>query len=718
MVIAAAAVRVGVAEGGIGVAEAVAVPVAEGVAEAVGVSVGVRVALEEGVPDAVGAADAVGLAVGDGGAGECAGSRGSVAVGVPPRTTDSAPPPQPQAPRAAARLIPMGRNERTKARHQRRQRNRNRRLESMDAHPYTGRATHCQAAASSAGPSGPQPPSPVAIAARSGALIPGIAAGKKAQAQSTMAIQGKPRTRARLDPATVLPAGAARRSETPGAPLLARPAARRGGKRRQWPAIPLLLILAAAAMPVDSTAAHGLQRVRERGVLRWGGDLQGGEPYVFRDPRDASRIIGFEVDIAEAVARRMGVRAEFVQNDWHHLIPALERGDFDVILNGLEVTPARRERIAFTRPYYAFTEVLVVRAGDGHVSALPELRGWRIGTLQGSLAFDLLQQSSATIVLYEGVEEPYRDLEQGRLDGVLLDNIIADRYGLPRPGLRIAATLGTGQYAAGVRPDEPELLSAVDSALGAMAAEGELRAILEKWRLWNELQERLGTSRPEPVLEPPMRWMTWDHLWLFLRATGVTLAISTCAMALAVVGGLGVGLCRRYGSRAARALATAYIEIFRGTPLLLQLYVLYYGLAPVLPLGAFTAAVLGLGMNYAAYEAELYRAGLEAVPREQAEAAMALGMSHALALRRILLPQALRVALPGIANDFIAVLKDSSLVSVITVVELTKQMTITAVDLRGWLLPGLLCAGLYLGLSYPLSRLARRLERRLTPTQR
>jgi polar amino acid transport system substrate-binding protein len=90
-------------------------------------------------------------------------------------------------------------------------------------------------------------------------------------------------------------------------------------------------------------------------------------------------------------------------------------------------------------------------------------------------------------------------------------------------------------------------------------------------------------------------------------------------------------------------------------------------------------------------------------------------MSRALSFRRIVLPQALRIALPGIANDFIALLKDSSLVSVITVVELTKQMTITAVDVRGWLFPGLVCATLYLGMSYPLSRLARRLERRLSP---
>src|SRR4029077_2946936 len=125
---------------------------------------------------------------------------------------------------------------------------------------------------------------------------------------------------------------------------------------------------------------------------------------------------------------------------------------------------------------------------------------------------------------------------------------------------------------------------------------------------------------------------------------------------------------------------------------------------------AVTAAIVGLGMNYAAYEAEVYRAGMQAVPPGQMEAALSLGMSTPLALRRVILPQAFRIALPSVTNDFIALLKDSSLVSVITVVELTKQMTITAIDTRSWLLPGALCALMYFLMSYPLSRLAQRLE--------
>jgi polar amino acid transport system substrate-binding protein len=477
-------------------------------------------------------------------------------------------------------------------------------------------------------------------------------------------------------------------------------------------AIAVVALLAACGR---TPATDALARVRAGGALRWGGDVQGGEPYVYQGP-DGRGVVGFEVDIADALARRLGVRAEFVQNDWQTLIPSLERRDFDVALNGIEVTAARRARIAFTRPYYAFTETLVTRREDRAVAGLGDLRGRRVGTLEGSLALDVLRASPGVdVVLYEGVEEPYLDLERGRLAAVLLDNVIAARYGLPRPGLAAAATVADGVYAIAVRPDEPELLGAVDAALGAMIADGELRRILERWGLWDERQAALAGDGSVPRTAASGAAATLAYLPLFLRGAAITVVVSALAMALAIAGGLLLSIARRYGGPLVHAAAVTYVEIFRGTPVLLQLYVIYYGLAPVLTLDAFTAAVIGLGLNYAAYESELYRAGLDAVPVGQTEAALALGMSRWAALRRIVLPQAVRVALPGIANDFIALLKDSSLVSVITVVELTKQMTITAVDVRGWLGPGLVCAALYLALSLPLSRLARRLERRLAP---
>ncbi len=499
-------------------------------------------------------------------------------------------------------------------------------------------------------------------------------------------------------------------------------------------AIVLLLTLASAlgAAPARAQPADGLARVRAAGVLRWGGDIQGGEPYVFEDPQHPGTLVGFEVEIADALAAALHVKARFVQNDWPLLVATLERGTIDIVLNGLEVTESRRRRVWLSRPYFRFSERLTARADDRRIADLASLAGRRVGTLTGTLAWDLLESAGAQRVPYEGTEEPYRDLQAGRLEAVLMDDIIADRYG-QRPGLRTAGDVATGSYAIAVRKEDATLAQAIDAALADLQRSGRLQQILARWRLDRTPDGRAidrgvgaapatgveGADTEGKALPRRSGRLTARHLVLFLEGAGLTLLISVGAMAIAVLLGLALALTRLSARRGWRrlpaAMATGYVELFRGTPALLQLYVLYYGLAPVYPLHPLAAAILGLGLNYAAYEAEIYRAGLQAVPRGQIEAGEALGMSARMVLRRVLLPQAVRFSLPGVANDFIALLKDSALVSVITVVELTKQMTIIAVDSGGWLGPGLLCAGLYLAMSYPLSRLARRLEGALGP---
>jgi polar amino acid transport system substrate-binding protein len=477
------------------------------------------------------------------------------------------------------------------------------------------------------------------------------------------------------------------------------------------------LALAAASCGGGTPEGGTLERIRARGEIVWGADKQGGEPYVFEDPADPTRLTGFEVDIMEALARRMGVKARFVQFNWSNLMPSLERGDFDVAINGIEATAERQSRILLSHPYFIYAETLAVRTGS-RVRSMADLKGKRVAVLNQTYAFDLVRSMPGVEpVLYEGVEEPYLDLVNERVDAVLLDNIIADRYGCKMDGITcLPDDIARGVYVIGIRKQDPELLAAVNGALDAMRSDGELRRILEKWRLWDARQDQ-----PAPPIQsaPPggPRSFDWPQARLFLSAALVTLGLSVAAFLIAVPIGLLLAIGRLYGGAPVRFAVRAYIEIFRGTPVLLQLYVIYYGLAPYVALGPVQAAILGLGLNYAAYEAEVYRGALLALPRGQTEAAQSLGMGPWQTLRHVLLPQAFRLALPAMTNDFVALLKDSSLVSVITVIELTKRMTIASVDLHGWLLPGLACAALYFALSYPLSELSRRLERRLARDQ-
>jgi polar amino acid transport system substrate-binding protein len=205
------------------------------------------------------------------------------------------------------------------------------------------------------------------------------------------------------------------------------------------------------------------------------------------------------------------------------------------------------------------------------------------------------------------------------------------------------------------------------------------------------------------------------NLPLLLQAAGMTVQLTCMAMPLAILLGLFVALGRLYGPWPLRWLLGFYVEVLRGTPLFLQLFTLYFVLPPALGfrLDPIPAAVLGLAVNYSAYEAEIYRAGLLAIPAGQMEAALSLGMSRAVALRRVIVPQAVRIVIPPVTNDFIALFKDTSICSVITVVELMKRYSILVNSTNAYLELMVVTAFLYLVMSYPLSLLARYLERRL-----
>jgi polar amino acid transport system substrate-binding protein len=259
----------------------------------------------------------------------------------------------------------------------------------------------------------------------------------------------------------------------------------------------------------------------------------------------------------------------------------------------------------------------------------------------------------------------------------------------------------------------------LDEAIAALTTDGTLERIYSKYDLWTPEQFVLRNwqaGHDAPVKEQRSALRDWQtYLPLLLRASLTTLWVTCAAMVLAVAWGLPLALLRLHGIAPVRWAAAAYIEVFRGTPLLLQIYFIYFGLAQQfgIKLSAGVAAVVSLGLNYAANEAENYRAGIQAVPPGQTEAALALGMTRWLTLRRVILPQALRISLPSVTNDFIAMFKDSSIVSVIALVELTKEYQIRAIDTGDYIGLGLLTAGIYFAMSYTASLGARWLERRL-----
>lgn len=502
------------------------------------------------------------------------------------------------------------------------------------------------------------------------------------------------------------------------------------------------IVLAALSFSARARAQEplgsALDVVLAKKELRWGGDAQGGAPYVFQDPMDPNHLIGFEVEIAEAIAKKIGagVRVRPVQGQWDKLLELVNRGDFDVVLNGIEVADEKHRVVELSKPYYVAPERLTVRRGDKSAPrTLEALKGRKVGTLTGTLAERILKRVGAEIKTYEGGQNDiYDDLRLGRTDAALLDEPVSRYYGEIDPALEaVPGDFGKVEYAVALRKDDHAMTKAVNQAIDALAADGTLAAIYARWGLWNEATHALIGGPSPPSSAAPQAFDAWRAavgrplpfaarvkerypaaLVIFLKGALMTLVVSIASMALAMLLGVVIALARVLGPMPLRAAAITYVEVFRGTPLLIQLTMIYFGLPELgITLHPFVAGVLALGLNYAAAEAENYRAGLGSVPQGQLDAARTLGLTRMQALRFVVGPQAFRVALPPMTNDFIALLKDSSLISVVTLTELTKSYTSLASATRDHLGLGLLVALVYLALSLPFARLARAVEARL-----
>jgi His/Glu/Gln/Arg/opine family amino acid ABC transporter permease subunit len=489
------------------------------------------------------------------------------------------------------------------------------------------------------------------------------------------------------------------------------------------------IAFAALLIVATSTIAWAQTATRE---FRWAGDPEGGAPYVEASPTNPGILVGFDVEIADLLARGLERTSRFVFVQFSSIDQSVARGDAEIGLSGIEDTPARRQTMAVTVPYFAFREVLSVRDSDAaKYRSLSDLAGRRVATLAGTIAYDILltaeKDYGLTAVSYEDDVHPFSDLVLGRVDAVLLDNVLAERRKATVPGYTIQpVSVASSHYVGVFSKNNAALRDRANEILRQAMGDGTLERIFRKWQVWNADQAPLyqqvlagdtiepitGVQTGETAAMLPWWKATLRYLPALLRASVVTILLSCLSMALAVTLGVLIATGRVYGRGAARALLVAYVELIRGTPVLLQLFVLYYGIASAVRLPAFVAAFLGLALNYAAYESEIYRSALEAVAKGQLEAARTLGFTERQVLTLVRGPQAFRLALAPMTNDFVALLKDSSLVSVLTVMELTKQTQVFATNLGSWVVPGSLCAALYLAMSLPLSALARRLEDR------
>jgi polar amino acid transport system substrate-binding protein len=480
-----------------------------------------------------------------------------------------------------------------------------------------------------------------------------------------------------------------------------------------------------ALITATSALADTLDDIQKRGTLRWGGDDQGGGPYIYED-KDR-KVTGFEFELAEYLAKELGVRSELVTSEWEMLPQKLDRGGIDVVLNGYEWSKEREQSWSSTIPYYIYNLQLMARKDDASIHSWDDLRAAqgqprkRIGVLRDSAAERYVDQQFGEAVDLKGFPEiinVMKLVEEGRLDATVQDVPVSVFYGHDFPGLRnVSQPVAPGYYVALVRRGDNRLRQKLNEALLKAINDGTLKRIYDKYGLWNDAQRRLtevAQSWPPTAEAQPSRWANFPYyVWLLLIASWTTIKLACLSMPLAIMIGLLVAVGRLYGPRWLGIPLEAYVEFLRGTPLLLQLFVIYYVLPRFtgITIPEFWAGVFGLAINYSAYEAENYRAGLLAIPRGQMEAALSLGMRTRTALRRVIVPQAMRIVIPPVTNDFIALFKDTSVCTMISVVELTGMYRKLFNEHPQLMLEfGMITALLYLVMSYPLSLVARRME--------
>jgi polar amino acid transport system substrate-binding protein len=237
------------------------------------------------------------------------------------------------------------------------------------------------------------------------------------------------------------------------------------------------------------------------GVLQWGADDTGGAPYVFPDPKHPSTLIGFEVDIANEFARRLHVQQQMVQTSWDSLPAALLHRRFDMAMNGLEITPQHQKVLLFSRPYYVYTEQVVVQKNNTTIHGFGDLPGKAVGTGTGYKSDDIMQAWNAAhpgkkinIKEYD-TDLPFADLDAGRLDAVFIDLPIAAYYAEPPIDTKlklVGPPVNPGYYGIAFMPHNTVLANAINGALAAMTRDGSLTRIYRKWNLMNSAQAHIG----------------------------------------------------------------------------------------------------------------------------------------------------------------------------------------------------------------------------------
>jgi cystine transport system substrate-binding protein len=477
----------------------------------------------------------------------------------------------------------------------------------------------------------------------------------------------------------------------------------------------LVIVVPAQASMASAQEAQPVIRVGTEGTY---------PPFSFHDPR-IQELTGYDIEVIKAIAGKAGWKLEFVETQWDAIFPALDAKRIDVIANQVSVNDERKAKYGLSSTYTYSHGVIVRRKGDDSIKTLADLKGKTTAQATTTTWAKVARDAGANVEAVEGFAQAAALLTQGRVDAIVNDNIAVLDY-LASTGskdLEIAGNAGNeaSDQALAFRKSDEALLAKANQAITELKADGTLSGISQKYF-------KADVSKPDggsaDLSGGRGHRSTWDVVgstaWpMFIGLVKVTIPLTVLSFAIGLVLALLVALARISAYKVLAGLARAFISIIRGTPLLLQLFIVFYGLPQIgLKFPPFTAAVIAFTLNVAGYAAEVVRSAILSVPKGQFEAASTIGLDYSRTLRRIILPQAARTAVPPLSNTLLSLLKDTSLGSVVLLTELFRESQLAAAESNEFLalysFAGLYYWVICVGLSAAQKRLETRLSRYVT----
>ena len=431
-------------------------------------------------------------------------------------------------------------------------------------------------------------------------------------------------------------------------------------------------------------------------------------PFEFQDV--SGEFVGIDMDLLKAIAEDQGFNYEIRPLGFNAAVQALEAEQVDAVIAGMSITEERKQKFDFSDPYFDSGIIMAIDEDNDTVTSYEDLSGERVavktGTEGAAFAKSIQDQYGFEIVTFDDSSNLYEEVKTGNSIAVFEDYPVL-AYGVKQGnGLKIVTENEPGaSYGFAVsKGKNAELLHMFNTGLANLQASGEYQEILDRY-----------LDAGEEVQDTGFFGLLKDSFPSLMNGLALTLILTVVSLIIALILGVVFGLFQVSTNKVLRWIAIIYVDIFRGTPLLVQAFFIYFGIPAVLDIRitAVTAGIITLSLNAGAYMAEIVRGGIQSVDKGQMEAARSLGLPYGKSMSKVVLPQAVRLMIPSFINQFVITLKDTSILSIIGINELTQSgKIIIARNLESfqmWLIVG----AIYFIVIMILTKVSNALERRI-----